>query len=61
MLVFLGRIALPGRFYERSVYYGTVMSDQALGAKSLVKDLEKNARDRACRKIVQNFQIVFAS
>ena len=55
MLVFLGRIALPGRFYERSVYNGTVMSDQALGAKSLVKDLEKNAGDGARRKIVPKF------
>ena len=55
MLVLLGRVALPGRFYERSVYNGTVMSDQALGAKSLVKDLEKNAGDGARRKIVPKF------
>ena len=44
-----------GRFDERSVYNGTVMSDQALSAKSLVKDLEKNAGDGARRKIVPKF------
>ena len=55
MLVFLGSITLPWRFDKRSVYNCAFMSDQALRAKTVVKDLEKNPCNGSCRKIVLKF------
>ena len=62
MLVFLWSITLPWRFDKRSVYNCAFMSDQALRAKTVVKDILKRIRatDPVARSF-RNFQIVFAA